>query len=84
MVTLRELVNFYLMLVDNNRELVNDLLVNELKGIDNGLLIIGNDKAVATSSIRTGSQFINDVISEGNIINSKNTKNKIVRLRDGY
>ena len=47
-------------------------------------VIIGNDKAVATSSIRTGSQFINDVISEGNIINSKNTKNKIVRLRDGY
>ena len=84
MVTLRELVNFYLMLVDNNRELVNDLLVNELKGIDNGLLIIGNDKAVATSSIRTGSQFINDVISDGNIINSKNTKNKMMRLRDGY
>lgn len=83
-VTLRELINFYLMLVDSNKELVNEILVKELKEVDNGLLIIGNDKELSTSVIRTGSNFINDVISEGNITNSSNTKNKIVRLKDGY
>lgn len=83
-VTLRELINFYLMLVDSNKELVNEILVKELKEVDNGLLIIGNDKEISTSVIRTGSNFINDVISEGNITNSSNTKNKIVRLKDGY
>ena len=82
-VTLRELINFYMTLVNNNDELIRKLLTKDLEEQDTGLLILGND-VMKTSNIITGEKFVSRITEDANIVADGSFKNKIVKLRYGY